>query len=133
MLQERLKKENAYQCLDHLHSLFTEVTDTLADTECTLCLHLLHHHVQGDEGASATHSCTAVYQQWWVLGGREEFADVTNEADDGHDVVRNSMIWPGCVVELSHCHWLSFLHKLNTMFKNLEFSQPYIEFTYMFY
>ena len=66
-----------------------------------LSLHLLHHHIQSDESASAAHTCTAVDQQWLVLGGWEQFTDMTNEPDDRHDIVWNSVIWPGSVVELS--------------------------------
>ena len=91
-----------YLRLHHLHSLCAEVTNTLADTEDVLSPHLLHHHIQSDVSASAAHTSTAVDQQWLVLGDREQFTDVTNEPDDRHDIVRNSVIWPGSVVELSH-------------------------------
>ena len=97
-------RQRSYQSLDHLHALFSEMFDTLADTEGALCLHLLHHHVQSDEGAGATNTCTAVDQQWPVLGGWEHFTDVTDEPDDRHDIVGDSVIWPGSVVELSHFH-----------------------------
>ena len=86
--------------------------DTLADTEGALSPHLLHHHVQSYESASAAHTSTAVDQQWRILGGWEQFTDVTDEPDDCHHIVRNSVVWPGSVVELSHCHWLGLLHKL---------------------
>ena len=95
-----------YPRLHHLHSLCAEVTNTLADTEGVLSPHLLHHHIQSDESAGAAHTSTAVDQQWLVLGDREQFTDVTNEPDDRHDIIRNSVIWPGSVVKLSHWHWL---------------------------
>ena len=106
--------EPPYQSLDHLHTLCSQISNVLADTEGGLSLHLLHHHIQSDESPGATHTCTAVYQQWCVLGGGEQFTDMTNDPYDRHEIVWNSVIWPGCVVELSHCHWLflcQFLHE----------------------
>ena len=54
----------------------------MADTEGVFSPHLLHHHIQSDESASAAHTCTAVDQQWLVLGGWEQFTDMTNGPDD---------------------------------------------------
>ena len=35
-----------------------------------------------------------------------QFTDVTDEANERHDIVGHSVIRPGCVVEMSHCHVL---------------------------
>ena len=95
-----------HQCLHHPHALCTEVSHTLVYTESPLSLHLLHHHIQSDESPSATHTCTAVHQQWLVQGDRVQFTHMTNETDDRHDIVWYSMIWPGSIVELSDSQWI---------------------------
>ena len=113
-----------YQSLHHVHTLGTEVPNTLVYTESGLGLHLLHHHIQSDESASAPNTCTAVYQQWLVQEDGELFAHMTYETDERHDILRNTMIWPCSVVELSHCQWFlmelllyalkyNFLHSVN--------------------
>ena len=94
-----------YIRLNHLHALCSEVPNALVDTESGLSLHLLHHHIQSNESAGATDTCTAVDKQWLFLGDGEEFSDVANETDDRHDIVWNSVIRPSSVVELSHYHW----------------------------
>ena len=35
-----------------------------------------------------------------------QFTNMTNEANERHDIVGHSVIRPGCVVEMSHCHVL---------------------------
>ena len=35
-----------------------------------------------------------------------QFTDMTDEANERHDIVGHSVIRPGCVVEMSHCHVL---------------------------
>ena len=35
-----------------------------------------------------------------------QFTNVMDEANERHDIVGHSMIRPGCVVEMSHCHVL---------------------------
>ena len=69
-------------CLDHLHALCAKILEVFEDTESALSLHLLHHTVQQDEGASTTNSCTAVDQQWLVQVGWVLLADSTDEGND---------------------------------------------------
>ena len=50
-----------------------------------------------------TNTCTAVNEQRLVLGGREELANMADEPNDRHYVVRDTVVWPCSVVELSDC------------------------------
>ena len=98
-----------HQCLDHLHSLSPHVLEVLEDTQSSLTPHLLHGQVQEDEGSSPPHPGTAVDQEGCGQGGGVLLADTTDEGDEGHGVVRYSMVRPGCVEHVSHCQlspWL---------------------------
>jgi len=75
--------------------------EELVDAESALFLHLLHHHIQEDEGASSPDPCTAVHQQGLVQGGRVLLTDTADEVDERHDILWHPMIRPSCVVELS--------------------------------
>ena len=90
----------AYQCLHHLHALGAHGVDELVDTESALFLHLLHHHIQEDEGASSANPCTAVHQQRLVQGSRVLLTDIADKVDKRHSIVWHSMIRPSCVLEL---------------------------------
>ena len=68
------------------------------NTDTGLSLHLLHDDVQQDQCPRTTHPRTAVDQQWLLLGDGVQFTNVTNEANERHDIVGHSMIRPGCVV-----------------------------------
>ena len=72
----------SYQCLDHLHPLSSHVLEVVVDTQCSLSAHLLHDHVQEDEGACAAHPCTAVDQERLVQEGWVLSADPPDEAND---------------------------------------------------
>ena len=78
----------------------------MENTDTVLSLDLLHDDVQQDECPRTTHPSTAVDQQWLVVGDGVQFTDVTDEGNEGHDVVWHSVIRPGRVVEMSHCHVL---------------------------
>ena len=91
----------AYQCLHHLHALGAHGAEELVDAESALFLHLLHHHIQEDEGTSSPDPCTAVNQQGLVQGGRVLLTDTADETDERHDILWHPMIRPSCVVELS--------------------------------
>ena len=83
----------------HIHnnqSLFKGL-EVLEDTQSSLTPHLLHGQVQEDEGSSPPHPGTAVDQEGCGQRGRVLLADTTDERDDGHGVVRYSMVRPGCV------------------------------------
>ena len=90
----------AHQCLHHLHALRAHGADELVDTESALFCHLLHHHIQEDEGASSADPCTAVHQQRLVQGSRVLLTDTADKVDKRHSIVWHSMIRPSCVVEL---------------------------------
>ena len=49
-----------------------------------------------------TNTSTAVNEQRLVLGGREELLDMTDESNDRHYIVWDTVVWPRSVVELSH-------------------------------
>ena len=97
---------SSYLCLDHLHSLHAYGPEPVENTDTGLSLHLLHDDVQQDQCPRTTHPRTAVDQQWLLLGDGVQFTDVTDEANERHDIVGHSVIRPGCVVEMSHCHVL---------------------------
>ena len=92
--------------LDHLHPLHSQHSQPVGHTNAALGLHLLHDDVQQNECPCATHSCTAVHQQWQLLRDGLEFADVSDEGNERHDIVGHSVIRPGCVVQVSDCHVL---------------------------
>ena len=69
----------------------------LEDTQSSLTPHLLHGQVQEDEGSSPPHPGTAVDQEGCGQRGGVLLADTTDERDEGHGVVRYSMVRPGCV------------------------------------
>ena len=93
-------------CLDHLHSLHAYGPEPVENTDTVLSLDLLHDDVQQDECPRTTHPSTAVDQQWLLVGDGVQFTDVTDEGNERHDVVWHSVIRPGSVVEMSHCHVL---------------------------
>ena len=78
----------------------------MENTDTVLSLDLLHDDVQQDECPCTTHPSTAVDQQWLLVGDGVQFTDVTDEGNERHDVVWHSVIRPGRVVEMSHCHVL---------------------------
>ena len=69
----------------------------LEDTQRSLTPHQLHDQVQEDEGSSPPHPGTAVDQEGCGQRGGVLLADTTDERDEGHGVVRYSMVRPGCV------------------------------------
>ena len=97
------------QCLDHLHSLCPHILEVLEDTQSSLTPHLLHGQVQEDEGSSPPHPGTAVDQEGCGQRGGVLLADTTDERDEGHGVVRYSMVRPGCVEHVGHCQLLLWL------------------------
>ena len=101
-----------YLCLDQLHSLSSHGLEVAVHTQCALSLHLLHDSVQEDEGPSAAHPCTAVDQEGLVQAGWVLSADSPDEGDDGHGVARDSMVWPGSVVHVSHTQLSLWLQPL---------------------
>ena len=80
----------------------------MENTDTGLSLHLLHDDVQQDECPRTTHPCTAVDQQWLLVGDGVQFTDVTDEGNERHDIVWYSMIRPRRVVEMTHCHVFTF-------------------------
>ena len=78
----------------------------MENTDTVPSLDLLHDDVQQDECPRTTHPSTAVDQQWLLVGDGVQFTDVTDEGNERHDVVWHSVIRPGRVVEMSHCHVL---------------------------
>ena len=69
----------------------------LEDTQSSLTPHLLHGQVQEDEGSSPPHPGTAVDQEGCSQRGGVLLADTTDERNEGHGVVRYSMVRPSCV------------------------------------
>ena len=55
-----------YHSLHHQHSLFPESVDNPGNVHHTLLLSLLQSNVNGDEGASTTHTSTAVHYDGWT-------------------------------------------------------------------
>ena len=78
----------------------------LEDTQSSLTPHLLHGQVQEDEGSSPPHPGTAVDQEGCGQRGGVLLVDTTDERDEGHGVVRYSMVRPGCVEHVGHCQLL---------------------------
>ena len=71
----------SYQFLDHLHALSSHVLQVVVDTQCSLSVHLLHDHVQEDEGPCAAYPCTAVDQERLVHEGWVLSADSPDETN----------------------------------------------------
>ena len=84
--------------LDHIHSVHPQPPQTLMHTEAALHLHLLHDNIQQNQCPCSTHTCTAVDQEGLLVRDRVHFTDMTDEGNERHDVIRHSMIRPGCVV-----------------------------------
>ena len=91
----------------------------LEDTQSSLTPHLLHGQVQEDEGSSPPHPGTAVDQEGCGQRGGVLLADTTDERDEGHGVVRYSMVRPGCVEHVGHCQLLLWLLQLRGEKANL--------------
>ena len=82
------------------------------DTQSSLTPHLLHGQVQEDEGSSPPHPGTAVDQEGCGQRGGVLLVDTTDERDEGHGVVRYSMVRPGCVEHVGHCQPLVWKRSL---------------------
>ena len=91
-----------YQCLDHEHSLLPEAHQELIHIDCLLCLDPLQHGVQEDEGASATHPCTAVDQKGNPLLFVVGLLHSPDEGDEGGGKLGYTVVWPGGEVVLGH-------------------------------
>ena len=90
-----------YLGLHHQHSLGPHLLYELINVEILPIFHPLQHGVKSDEGARPAHTGAAVHQQGRACG-RMCFANTLDEVKHAGLVVRNSMVWPGCEVEVSH-------------------------------
>ena len=72
-----------YHSLHHEDSLFSQFTDLLVNIDGLLCLDLLQHVVQGDEGASPAHTSTTVHQQQILPGVGVCLSHSLDEVDHG--------------------------------------------------
>ena len=95
-----------YLALNHPHSLHPHLPQAMMYTKASLCFHLLHHDIQQDECPCTTHTCTAVYQQGLSLCDWVLFTNTTDKTNERHDIIRNSMVRPGSVVQLCNTQML---------------------------
>ena len=91
-----------YLCLNHEHSLSSELLEKLKDIEVIFLLHSLQHAIQDNKGSSPPHSCAAVYQQGarvrvWMNG-----TNTPDEIDEYNSVLWYPVIRPTKEMELNY-------------------------------
>ena len=72
------------------------------DVDRALSCHPLHHAVQHDEGARLADSGAAVDEEWLLVRGWVELADMPDEVDEEHGIGGYPMVWPGQVGHLAN-------------------------------
>ena len=95
----------AHQSLYKKDSLLPDVCNTVIDVDDSIFFHLLQHGVQYNECPCPTYSCTAMDQEVFGLSPRMGLTNSTGEINKGHSTAGDVMIWPSCVMELSHLQW----------------------------
>ncbi len=92
-------------CLDHQHSLLSQILNKLINIDSFFSFDPLHHCVECDEGACPPDTSTAVNQEDVRLGIRMCLSHSPDEVDHGDGIGRDSMIWPSMIVKQCDLKW----------------------------
>ena len=93
-------------CLYHECSPPSHVLQVAVDVERVFCPEALCHGVQGNEGSSTPHPCTAVDQEGNPLALVVGLLYFSHKAEDGGGELGYPMVRPGGIVVVSYLEWL---------------------------